>query len=144
MTTIAKQTALEKILKLNKSIPEFRNESNKEFKERLKGKRKLILTAILNRKPAGYLIGYAINKSAFYIWMAGVIPKYRRKKVMTALMDYTERWTKEKGYKKIKIKTRSTRKAQLANLLKRKYTLIRTETVQKEGTKKYYFEKKLL
>jgi GNAT superfamily N-acetyltransferase len=144
MTPLVKQTTLEKILKVNKSIPEFRNESNKEFKERLKGKRKLVLVAILNRKPAGYLIGYAINKSTFYIWRAGVIPKYRRKKAMTALMDYTERWAKEKGYKKIKIKTRSTRKAQLANLSKRKYILLKTETKQKENIKKYYFEKKVL
>ncbi len=144
MTPLVKQTTLEKILKLNKNIPEFKNESSKEFKERLKGKRKLPLVAILDKKSAGYLVGYAINKSTFYIWRAGVIPRYRRKKAMTALMDYTGRWAKKRGYKKINIKTRSTRKAQLANLLKRKYTLVRAETEQKTSIKKIYFEKGLL
>jgi len=144
MTPTIKQTTLEKILKLHKSIPEFRNDPTKEFKERLKGKKKLILVAVLNKKPAGYLIGYAANKSTFYIWRAGVIPRYRRKKAMTALMDYTEKWAKEKGYKKINIKTRSTRKAQLANLLKRKYSLVKMETGQTTSTKRIYFEKGLL
>jgi len=138
-----KEISLEEILQINKQIPEFKKDTIEDFQERLKGKKSYLFGCYLDGKEAGYLVGYKLNKNEFYIWMAGTIPRYRKKGVMKALMNKTEKLAKKEGYKKIKLKTRNTRRAQLINLVKRNYMFTSVEPFPKTEENRVYLEKEL-
>lgn len=50
--------------------------------------------------------------------MAGVNNNYRRLGALKALMNYQIKWARDKGYKKLKIKTRNNRREMLSFLVK--------------------------
>ena len=54
---------------------------------------------------------------SIYCYMTGTDPKFRRNGILKSLMNYLEKWAKEKGYKKIKIKTRNNRREILTYLI---------------------------
>ncbi len=125
-----KEVSIEEAVKVNATIVEFGDPYQKEyFEDRYKDKEKLIIVAYVNGQPAGYLVGYdRLEDGSFYCWMAGVNPSFRKMGVLKALMDYEDKWAKEKGYNKIKIKTRNNRREMLAYLVK--YGFFFTEVVQ--------------
>ena len=120
MEVIVKEVPIEEVVKVNATITEFDEPYQKNyFEERYGDKEKLIIVAYLDKIPAGYIVGYdKDNDSSFYCWMAGVNPQFRRKGILTSLMNYQEKWAKEKRYTKIKIKTRNNRREMLSYLLK--------------------------
>lgn len=120
MEVIVKEVPIEEAVKVNATITEFDEPYQKNyFEERYGDKEKLIIVAYLDEIPAGYIVGYnKDNDSSFYCWMAGVNPQFRRKGILTALMNYQEKWAREKGYTKIKIKTRNNRREMLFYLVK--------------------------
>ena len=67
------------------------------------------------------------NKNIFYCWMAGVIPQYRKSGVLTAMMEYLKNWSKEQGYKNLRIKTRNTRREMLSFLVKNNFNFYEIE-----------------
>lgn len=127
---IIKEVPIEEAVKVNESITEFDAPYQKDyFEERYKDKEKLIIVAYVDDQPAGYIVGYdKFRDGSFYCWMAGVNPKFRKMGVLKVLMDYEDKWAKEKGYNKIKIKTRNNRREMLAYLVK--YGFFFTEVVQ--------------
>lgn len=127
---IIKEVLIEEAIKVNSTIIEFNPPYQKDyFENRYKDKDKLIIVAYINKQPAGYIVGYDRFKDrSFYCWLLGVNPKYRKKGVLKILMNYQNKWAKEKGYNKIKIKTRNNRKKMLAYLVK--YGFLFTEVVQ--------------
>ena len=62
-----------------------------------------------------------------YCWMAGVIPQYRKSGVLTAMMEYLKNWSKEQGYKNLRIKTRNTRREMLSFLVKNNFNFYEIE-----------------
>jgi len=102
-----KEVPIEEAVKVNATIVEFDAAYQKDyFEDRYKDKEKLIIVAYVDNQPAGYIVGYdKFEDGSFYCWMAGVNPKFRRLGLLKALVDYEDKWAKEKGYNKIKIKT---------------------------------------
>jgi ribosomal protein S18 acetylase RimI-like enzyme len=141
MTIKIKKISLEEIMKINKKIPEFKKETIQQFKKRLGKKKNCLLGCYLDDKEAGYLVGYALNKKEFYIWIAGTIPKHRKKGIMKKLMDQIEKKAKSEGYEKIKLKTRNTRRAQLINLVNRNYMFTKIEKGPELKENRIYLEK---
>ena len=125
-----KEVPIEEAVKVNATIVEFDAPYQKDyFEDRYKGKDKLIIVAYVDDLPAGYIVGYdKFGDRSFYCWMAGVNPKFRKLGLLKAMMDYEDKWAKEKGYNKIKIKTRNNRREMLAYLVK--YGFSFTEVVQ--------------
>lgn len=118
-----KEAPIEEVVKVNAEIIEFEEPGwphpKGYFENRYKDKDKLIVVAYASDKPAGYLVSYdKFGDGSFYLWMAGVDPKYRRKGILKTMIEYSEKWAKRKGYKKIKIKTRNNRREMLAYLVK--------------------------
>jgi len=127
---VVKEVSVEEAVKVNLTIPEFNETSRTEeyFKDRYEGKETLIIVAYFEDKPAGYLVGYdRFNDKSFYCWMAGVAPQFRRKGVLTAMMDYMNSWAKARGYKKIRTKTRNNRREMLMYLAKYGFYFVEIE-----------------
>jgi ribosomal protein S18 acetylase RimI-like enzyme len=127
---VIKEVPIEEAVKVNATIIEFDAPYQKDyFEDRYKGKDKLIIVAYVDDQPAGYIVGYdKFGDGSFYCWMAGVNPRFRKLGLLKAMMDYEDKWAKEKGYNKIKIKTRNNRREMLAYLVK--YGFFFTEVVQ--------------
>lgn len=117
-----KEVEINETIKVHKNVLEFNEtEPNVEyFENRYKNRDRLIIVAYYNNIPIGYIIGYDKyeDEESFYCWMAGVDNNYRRLGVLTALMNYQIKWATNKGYKKLKIKTRNNRRAMLSFLVK--------------------------
>lgn len=129
---IVKEVWIEEVVKVNATIVEFDAAYSKEyFEDRYKDTEKLVILAYIDNNPAGYIISYdRFHDGSFYCWMAGVNPDFRKKGILKELMNYQNNWAKEKGYKKIKIKTRNARREMLSYLIK--YWFFLTEVIQKE------------
>ncbi len=124
-----KQVPVEEAVKVNLTIPEFAERYQKDyFRDRYKSRETLIIVAYFGKKPAGYLIGYdKLGDKSFYCWMTGVVPEFRRKGVLKALMNYQEQWAKNKGYNKIRLKTRNKRREMLTYLVKYGFYFVEVE-----------------
>lgn len=142
---IIKEVPIEEAVKVNAAIIEFDEPYQKDyFEERYQNKDKLILVAYVDDLPAGYLVGYdKYGDGSFYCWMAGVNPLFRRRGVLKALMDYEDNWAKERGYKKIKIKTRNNRREMLAYLVKHGFFFIEVVQHPKREENRILLEKDL-
>jgi GNAT superfamily N-acetyltransferase len=124
-----KETSINEVVEINKTIREFDSYSKEYIERRYKGKDKLIIVAHVDEQPAGYLVGYdQFADGSFYCWMVGVNPDFRRKGILKALMNYQEKWARKRGYTKIKIKTANKLREMLAYLVK--YGFYFTEVIQ--------------
>lgn len=120
---LIKKSNLLTVTGINALIPEFLDDSGKAysleyFAKRIGRKVHLIIVAYFDGDEAGYLLAYDHADRSFYCWMLGVIPDFRRKGILKALMDYFFEWAKDKGYTKIEIKTKNKRREMLAYLVK--------------------------
>jgi len=123
---IVKEVSVKEVVKVNNTITEFDEPYTEDyFENRCKNKEHLIIVAYMNNIPVGYIVAYdRFDDGSFYCWMAGVTPKFRKKGILKILMNYQEKWTKNKGYNKIKIKTRNNRREMLSYLIKHGFNLI--------------------
>jgi len=142
---IIKEVPIEEAVKVNATVVEFGPPLKKEyFEERYKDKEKLIIMAYINNQPAGYVVGYdAFDDGSFYCWMTGVNPDFRRRGVLKALMNYEDKWAKENGYNKIRIKTLNIRREMLSFLVKHGYFFTDIEKHHDVEENKIFLEKKL-
>lgn len=132
-------------VEINRQIPEFNEHYRKtNFQNRLEGKEHLILAAMAQGIPAGYLIGYnRDDDGSIYCWRAAVLPQFRQQGALKALMGCFEQWAREKGYTKIKIKTRNKRRAMLAYLVKYGFYFVRVAVHEPIEESRIYLEKRL-
>ncbi len=120
-----KETSIDEVVEVNKTIVEFDPYSRRYFEDRYRGKVTLITVAYVDGQPAGYLVGYdRFDDGSFYCWMVGVNPVFRRRGVLKALMNYQETWVRKRGYTKIRIKTRNSLREMLAYLVKYGFYLV--------------------
>lgn len=129
MSDIAvRQASIEEIHTVHALIPEFSETQSADFPKRYEGREHVLLIAEVDGRPAGYLIGYDRDQNqSFYCWMAGVVPEYRRKGVLTALMDALESWATEHEYRAIMIKTRNSRREMLSYLVRKDFDIVAFE-----------------
>lgn len=120
-----KETSIDEVVEVNKTIVEFDPHSRRYFEDRYRGKVTLITVAYVDGQPAGYLVGYdRFDDGSFYCWMVGVNPVFRKRGVLKALMNYQETWVRKRGYTKIRIKTRNSLREMLAYLVKYGFYLV--------------------
>jgi ribosomal protein S18 acetylase RimI-like enzyme len=88
----------------------------------------LQIVAYVDDVPSGFLVGYDHwGDKTFYVWMAGVIPKYRHQGVLKELMNYQTDWSRFRGYHKLRIKTRNNRREMLGYLIKNDFNFVEVE-----------------
>lgn len=111
---------------IHEQIPEFQIDSNtyNQLKTRLEQvKQPVIFVAYIDQQPVGYLIGYE-RYSAYYIWLAGVLPNNRRQGILVQLMNAIEQWTIKRNYCSLVIKTRNSFKPMLLFLISHDFKFI--------------------
>lgn len=116
-----KEVPVGQILGIHKKVSEFEVPASKShFEDRYQDREQLVILGSIDDQPAGYLVGFDRDRDgSFYCWMAGVDPNYRRRGVLSALMDYQEAWARSHGYHGIKVRTINERREMLINLVKR-------------------------
>ena len=126
---IVKRVLIDEALKVHAQIPEFVETlpDPQYFKNRYAGKDALILAAYSNNEAVGYLIGYSIDPTNFYCWMAGVIPNARKHGALTLLIDEMFGYAGANNYQKISIKTRNKHRSMLMFLVKNGFNLVSVE-----------------
>ena len=127
---VVKEVSIEEAVKVNRNVIEFdgKDTTKEDFEKRYVGKDNLIIVAYYKNIPIGYIIGYdRDNDGSFYCWMAGVDNNYRRLGALTSLMNYQMDWAKNKGYNKLKIRTRNNRREMLSFLVKNDFNFVSVE-----------------
>ena len=120
-----KEISIQEAVDIHNTIPEFHKKEPKDFEERIDGKQNLVIGAYIEDNPAGYIIAYnKFEDGSLYCWMAGVNPDYRKQGLLKEMIDYMTSWAKDKGFTKIRIKTRNTRREMLAYLVKYDYDVV--------------------
>tara|TARA_Y100000031_G_C8118115_1_gene336876 strand:+ start:144 stop:572 length:429 start_codon:yes stop_codon:yes gene_type:complete len=138
-----KEDKINDVVIINQKIPEFDHYSKDYFTERIKDSKNIILVAYINNSPIGYLIAYdRFKDNSIYCWMAGVDSEHRKQGVLTALMNYLEKWAKN-DYNKIKIKTRNCRREMLFYLIKNNFMCTKVEPFPDIKDNRIWFEKKI-
>ena len=119
MALVIREASLHEIFSAHKAIPEFDSPGSvEEFQKQVEGKENvLVLIALWDDKPAGYLVGHRDEGDSFYIWLSGVVKEYRRQGVLKELMTIVIEWARKKKFDHVTIKTRNSRRAMLAYLI---------------------------
>ena len=129
--------------KAHKLISEFAG-SEVDFAGRLQGKTHLIITAHHNGELVGYSISYdKFNDGSLYCWMGGVVDSKRRQGVYQVMADYREEFAKKKGFSKLRLKTRNTRRGMLSWLVKQGWLCMSVEEQSDPRENRIVFEKEL-
>ncbi len=119
------------VVGISQQIPELENPyPESEYRKRLKDVPHLILAAFSEAKAVGFKVGYE-RDGAFYSWMGGVLPDWRRHGVAQKLAQSQEDWARKNGYDIIRFKTRNRHKAMLIFALKNGFHITGFE---KKGT----------
>lgn len=138
MITVEKAT-LEDVLPLIGQLDEFAESAPhtlEKYKETIGNAPTLVLRGSVGGRPAGFLIGYdRFHDDSFYCWRVGVLPQFRRRGVLRAMMQTVEEWVGEHGYNKIRLTTRNSRRAMLAYLVEEGFVF--TEIIPKPSLEDY-------
>ncbi|UJR09889.1 hypothetical protein I4U23_014111 [Adineta vaga] len=138
-------TLFDQAFSLHQQIPEFQTQSStyEQLLERINNaKHPLILVAYVDNQPVGYLMGYECN-TLFYIWLAGVLPMYRRHGIFVQLMNQTEQWAKKRNYNVLTIKTRNCFKSMLLFLISHDFKLMDIDKRHSVDSHRLILEKQL-
>lgn len=125
MFEICSEISVENALKVLHAIPEFDGTfATSDLNERLKTD-PVILVAYSEKQPVGCKIGYdRFLDGSFYVWLGGVLPKFRKRGLAKQLNDEMEIIAKEKGYTSIVFKTRNKFKAMIQFAFKNGYHIV--------------------
>lgn len=144
-TILVKETSIEEAEKVHATIPEFDPGYLQKFlRKKYNETKHLILVARINQDAAGYLIAYdRFNDGSIYCWCFGVKPKYRKKGVLTKLMQELEKWSRKNKFTAIKAKTENRFKAALSYYIENNYQVIGLDKKEKIEHSEIWMEKKL-
>lgn len=100
----------------------------------------LIVTARHRKQIIGFKIGYPVLNEAFYSWIGGVHPDFRRKGIASRLADEQEKWVRRKGFKRLKTKSMNRFKPMIMLNLQRGFNITKVYTNEKGQTKIVFFK----
>lgn len=123
---IVSPSSLGDVERVHALIPEFSGPPT-DFRDRLNDKEFLALLAQKEGHDAGYAVSYRLDADTVYIWMVGVVPEFRKAAVWSRLFEETLAWARQQGFRRVRLKTRNTRRQMLAWLVKNDFRFIAVE-----------------
>jgi len=95
------------------------------FERRFKGRlNPLVLLAQVDKRPAGFAIGYENKPRTFYCWLIGVLPDYRRQGIASQLMEALAAWAKENDYRTIRFECFNTQRPIMHLAITQNYDIV--------------------
>jgi len=114
------------------------------FHHRLDGKRDaLCMVADLERKPVGFVCGYELRPSTFYLWLCGVVPDARRMGVASQLMAAARARAMERGYEMIRMECHNQARPMLHVAIRDGYDIVGIRWDSRIASNLVIFEKHL-
>jgi GNAT superfamily N-acetyltransferase len=95
------------------------------FERRFLGRHNpLIMVAVLDETPFGFLLGFELKPDVFFIWLIGVSPDVRRKGVGSQLVEACEAWASHEGYEWIRFECQNTVRPMLHMAIAHGYDIV--------------------
>lgn len=108
----------------------------------LRSQQAVLLIAFSGEVEVGFKLGYVIpQKSAFFSWLGGVHPDYRRQGIAQSLLEKQEAFARMLGMETIYFTTFDRFPAMIELGKKNNYSLVKS-LVEDDG-RKYWYEKAL-
>jgi ribosomal protein S18 acetylase RimI-like enzyme len=129
---------------ISQQIPEFfQPYAAEEYERRFAQAPALLLIAEYDGDLAGFKAGYALDSQVFYSWMGAVRAEYRQQGIAQALADAQEQWAYEKGYQRIRFKTRNRLKGMLHFALGNGFNIVAVEAREEVEENRILLEKEI-
>lgn len=141
---IIKTGSIEEAIVLHGQIPEFEEGYISEKLPEIDSESILVIIASHDGENVGFSICYDKYKDgSLYIWVDGVLPKYRKFGVYKKVDEYRSEVAKSKGYKSFRIKTQNKRREMLSFLIKQGWEIITFEPAKETSESKIEFTKSI-
>jgi GNAT superfamily N-acetyltransferase len=96
-----------------------------EFLRRYQGRHNVVqMVARLDGRAVGFVIGFELKPSVFFLWFLGVLSSHRRQGVASQLLDAVHHWAKENEYESVRIECFNWQRPMLHLALNNEYDVI--------------------
>ena len=114
------------------------------FKRRFLGRYNLTtLLAHLDGRPVGFIIGFELKPSTYYIWLCGVLPDFRGAGVANQLMHAMHGWAGEHQYEYVRLECHNRHREILRLAVDHGYDISGIRWEHERGDNVIIFEKTL-
>jgi len=95
------------------------------FRRRFLGRyNELKLIATLDARPVGFFLGFELKPTAYFAWLYGVLPDFRRMGIATQLMEAVHAWAAEHGYASIRFECHNQHRPMLHMAIEQGYDVV--------------------
>ncbi len=112
------------------------------FQRRFKGRHNVsILLAMLEDRHVGFVVGFELMPTTYFVWLCGVLPDFRRSGVATQLMHGEQAWAKDNGYHIVRFECQNQHRPMMHTAITEGYDLIGVRWDTITGNNVVIFEK---
>ena len=136
--------SVQEAVDLAKRMPDFSNPYNLNAPETPPPQLDHILIAEIDGTPVGFRAGSRHAPDTFAVWLAGVLPAYRRRGIGGALYRAQKSWLQTQGYRFLRTHVRNSNRVMLNILIKNGYRVVDVVRYGDIDRNKVVFAKDLL
>ncbi|MEX2671848.1 MAG: GNAT family N-acetyltransferase [Phycisphaeraceae bacterium] len=115
------------------------------FQRRLLGRHNpLVLLAVVEGEPVGFMLGLELKPHIFFEWLYGVVPSYRRSSIASQLMDAANAWAGERHYEYSRMECHTRNRPMLHMAIARGYDIVGIRWDTDRQSNLVIFEKELV
>jgi len=114
------------------------------FRRRFKGRYNVsILLAMIEDRHVGFVVGFELMPTTYFVWLCGVHPDFRRAGIATQLMQGEEAWAQDNDYQIVRFECQNQHRPMMHTAITEGYDLIgiRWDTIT--GNNVVIFEKEI-
>jgi len=101
----------------------------------------LILTAAVDERPVGFLLGFELKPNAYFAWLYGVLPDFTRQSIASQLCEAAHAWACDNGYHIIRMECHNQHRAMLHLAIKHRYDIVGIRWDSDRGDNLVIFER---
>jgi GNAT superfamily N-acetyltransferase len=134
---------IQEAVDLARRIPDFTNPYNLDDPGTPMPKLDHVLIAEEDGVPVGFRAGYRHSPDTFAVWLAGVLPGYRRRGIAGVLYRTQKNWLVSRGYRFIRTHVRNANRVMIKILVDNGYHVVDVVRYADVGRNKVVFVKNL-
>ena len=101
----------------------------------------LCMVADLESRPVGFVCGYELRPSTYYLWLCGVIPDARELGVASQLIEAVHARVREQGYEMVRFECHNQARAMLRVAIRYGYDIVGIRWDSRSASNLVIFEK---